>query len=415
MSNNMNDSNTSANELEELEEKEDAYKLRIHLKKDIYSFVILLFDKQLFSQIKSPWMRANICFCATGGFAVQCSGLAFFVSDAIGHGYSTDEAYIYDCNEFGKFYDETRQYFLKENKNGPVIYNKSQSNLTLSNQVCNIFVDYWAPHINPVLSTLFFGKLVAAFMTIIYIIDDAFMIPKFALIIPNTKNNWVILLWFLLFAFYVFSLSVTIAKIFVIISNSDSAIDILSVGLGFIILMEIDNKLFESFEDYYETQIENGLMKKESYIKKQLKKNIGASLFELRYTPDEIKYTMFDGNTDCKHKCNLITFILCLIGTLILIILNNALYARYNGFWLGEYGHTTVIAIGWGFMGATTVFTIISIICKFFKLQWCFWTCCNKCCNKFCNKCFQNSTGSMEENAAALMVTRAKSNEYIAK
>ena len=126
----------------------------------------------------------------------------------------------------------------------------------------------------------------AVLVVIIYLVDDLTVVAKIppmmlkALRGYNNNNNnnnmryprLCTCLWFCYLFFVVFFLMVCVLRIVEIIFTATSVVDALTVGISFIILIELDNKIYDQVKQY------------------NLK---GEKLFQIELLDEDIKGTMY--------------------------------------------------------------------------------------------------------------------------
>mmetsp|Transcript_17370 Transcript_17370/g.27706 ORF Transcript_17370/g.27706 Transcript_17370/m.27706 type:complete len:375 (-) Transcript_17370:97-1221(-) len=223
-------------QMSESQDSEDT--IIIHVEENLYAMVLLLYSREaqessLYSLIH-PLSLRKIKFLAAASFVVQMCGILYFLTNwsdwiSIVQG----PQFLHDCTipaEDWQYHDHR------------IPFDAAQGS-AIPNQKCQVLSFTHAGYQSFDAQNVI-GKFISVFMLFAFITPDMLSIPRFITLSKIAARGWFRAFWITLSVFQCCLMLTAIIRIATLIYNQDGVIEIFTVGISFIILVELDDKIY---------------------------------------------------------------------------------------------------------------------------------------------------------------------------
>eukprot|EP01083_Nonionella_stella_P129186 391815_1 len=214
------------------------------LDENIYTLLLLLYTRQsdndegCHSFINKRKLR-KLKFLALSSYLVQMTGIMYFLCNWYSTFWATevDTLWIHDCEvPSGNM-----------NQWGIDIDFDDVNTTMIGNQQCT-FSKIRATHWQTLEAQNVAAKFIAVYMAFVFLTSDILSVPRLITVSKITKTK-LKYLWMMLTVSQLILVFTMLVRVTVLIFSTDNALDILTVGISFIILTEIDDKVYTAVKD----------------------------------------------------------------------------------------------------------------------------------------------------------------------
>eukprot|EP01084_Bolivina_argentea_P173042 299710_1 len=245
---------TESNKIALVKRKTDKDEIYFTMNKDIYNFFCLMVDYDNFKDL-SIGNKISLTVFATFSFLTQLVGVIFIIVTRF-----SDQ--LTDLSTFGTINCANINYSSSFNVTGTNFNGKE----------CSITEEWYGAQ--AVTSAEWAARFIAISILLCFINANITSAVRYSLILSKKKKKYAKLLWSSLVIFQLLVVGSSVHVIVLLIQYAISIIDILSVGIGFIILMEIDDVMY------------NAVININPYQN-------GDDIFKFKFDKNSLKYTVY--------------------------------------------------------------------------------------------------------------------------